>query len=178
MRKQIDIPRSIQKRRLTYKMTAELILSNILDNSIWILFLGATFLALCNKNNYIKHGLTFPIIAVTIGMWIIVGLYFINKLIAVDGLTQDENRKRIIEIVKNKFPKLAMNGTGQSIIRFKKEIGIFNWGREITIIFNKNEFFINYTTFGRYHIKSPFHALTNYLILARLLRQFSKNNSL
>jgi hypothetical protein len=45
------------------------------------------------------------------------------------------------------------------------------WGKQITLIYDGSNFFINLATLGRYDIKSPFHAISNYYFLKSLKRK-------
>lgn len=159
-------------------MTTELLMTRILDNSLWLLFLISVGLLLSNKNNFGK-GLTPIFVAVILAVWLLVGLYYINKLVLINGSNPIYNRRRILQFLNDKYPNLKLDDSGQKIIRYDLKAGLFNWGRRITIIFQDENIFINITSFGRYDIKSPFHSIINQLTINKIKKQFEleKNNS-
>lgn len=178
MRTQIDYDKSIQRQRLTFKMTTELLLTRILDNSLWLVFLISVGFLLSNKNNFDK-GLTPIFVAVFLTVWLLIGLYYINKLVLINGSNPIDNRRRILQFLNDKYPNLKLDDSGQKIIRYDLKTGLFTWGRRITLIFQDENIFINITTFGRYDIKSPFHSIINQLTINKIKKQFEleKNNS-
>ena len=159
-------------------MTAELFMTKLLDNSLWLVFLISTGLLFSNKNNYsTDKGVGFLIVAFLIALWLLVGLLLLNKLVVVKGTNPLDNRKLIIQILNNKFPKLKLDDSGQLIIRYDLKTGLFNWGKRITVIFQDENIYLNITTLGRYDIKSPFHSVFHYLTLKSIAKQFNERNN-
>jgi hypothetical protein len=159
-------------------MTTELFLTRLLDNSIWFIFIACTGLLLTNKNNYHSDkGVLFVALFCLLTIWLLVGLIYLNKLVVIQGSNPTENRQRIIQLINDKFPKLKLDNSGQTIIRYDLKTGLFNWGRRITIIFKDENIFVNITTFGRFDIKSPFHSIFHYWTLKRIGRQLQDENN-
>ena len=178
MRTQIDYEKSIQKHRLTFKMTTELFMTRLLDNTLWLIFIISTILLLTNKDNYSTNkSVLFLLAVVVLTTWLVIGLVFINKLVVIKGSNMSDNRRKIIQLLNDKFPKLKLDDSGQKIIRYNLKTGAFNWGKRITVIFKDNNMFLNITTLGRYDIKSPFHAVIHYWTLKAIKRQFQNNNN-
>jgi hypothetical protein len=177
MRTQIDYEKSIKRHRLTFKMTTELFMTRLLDNSLWLIFLITAGLLFSNKNNYSNNnGVRFLVVFILITLWLLIGLLLLNKLVVVKGTNPLENRKLIIQIMNNKFPKLKLDDAGQKIIRYDLKTGLLTWGKRITVIFQNENIYLNITTTGRYDIKSPFHSVFHYFTLKSIGKQFKDRN--
>lgn len=170
MNPRLDLEKSIQKQRLIYKMSFGTFFIRVFDNYLWIILILLPIAVILNKQNNIgfKGILFFSVCQILL----IVGLYFVNKLVVIEGTNQAENRKKIISIVGEKFPKLKIDDTGQRIIRAKIDTGLIKWGKKITIIFDEQNIFINCTTLGRDNMKSPIHSIYNYFVMLRLKKHF------
>jgi hypothetical protein len=170
MRAQINKEKSILKRRLVYKHTTELLLNRLFENFIWVALLLVPILILMNKKNNIPiEGL---VVLISFCLFLLIGIYFINCLVVIDGVNLEENRTKIIKLIQEKYPELQVDGSGQNIISCRKQAGITTWGKQITVIFDNNQMLINLTTLGRNNIKSPFHALFNNMKMRSLKSKF------
>jgi hypothetical protein len=169
MRAQLDFQKSIQKKRVVYKMTASLLFSRLIDNLIWAACIITTILAPLNKNSDL--GIWYIFFAL-VTIWISLGLFYMNKLVVIKGIDEVENRKKITQILNQKYATVQLYYSGQNIIHYRNENALlFGWGKQITLIYNGPNFFINLATLGRYDIKSPFHAISNYYFLKSLKRK-------
>ncbi|MES2650102.1 MAG: hypothetical protein V4663_00105 [Bacteroidota bacterium] len=170
MKPRLDLQKSIQKRRLIYKKTPLFFFNFLLNNLLWLFLLVIPILLASNPKNNVPPVII--IILVLFMLFILSGMYFTNTLLLIRSSSLAENRKQMIRLIQEKFPKLLINHTGQNVISCKRNTGLFNWGSQITIIFNDADILINLTTIGRHEIKSPFHALFNYLKMKQLSKKF------
>lgn len=170
MKPRLYLEKSIHKKRLAYKMTSTQIFMTILDNLIWLILLSLPILIIANEKNHVGAAGLFILVALTLIFCVF--LYFINALVLIKGSNLSDNRKKMIELLNSKFPNLTIDNSGQNVIRCKRNTGPFNWEKEIIIIFNGNDILINDTTIGSLNIKSPFHAVFNYLRMQRLRKEF------
>ena len=175
MRAQLDFDKSVKKHRLVFKLTTDLFFSRLLDNSLWFIFLACVCFLVVNKNNYTSaRDVLFVSLFVILAIWLIVGLLVINKLVIIKGSNVEDNRRKIIQLLNDSSPNLILNDSGQKIIRYNLRTGLFNWGKQITIVFHEKNILMNITTFGRYEIRSPFHAIFHIWTIKQIIRQFER----
>lgn len=171
MKPRLDLQKTIQKQRLTYKKNYTFFSHWLLNNGRWIILLFLPILLAFNPKNYIGI-----LGIVVVALWIVfisMGMYFTNSLVLIRGSNLEDNRTQIIELIRHKFPKLIINETGKNIIYCRKETGFTTWGKQITIILNDTDLLVNLTTTGRFEIKSPFHSLSNYIKMKRLSKNLT-----
>jgi hypothetical protein len=174
----LDLNKSIRKKRLIYRLSPFVIIDLILDNSIWLILLLAFVLALINKDNYSNtNSIIIAIIFLILILWLLCGLWFKNKLVKISGYDNESNRKLIIQLFNDKFPDLKMDESDKQFIIFDKRVGLFNWGKIITVIFVKETIYINWTTLGRHNFRSPFHAPFNHYKLNQIKKDFKYNGN-
>jgi hypothetical protein len=166
----INLEKSIRQKRLIYNISISYILELVLDYIIWLGLLSVSVGIIVDNQGQIILKIIFLIIA----LWLIVGLWFKNKLVPVSGGDLKNNREMIISLFNNKFPKSQLDKTNEKVIYYEKGVGLFNWGKTITIIFDANSVYINWITLGRFDIKSPFHAPLNYFELRKIKRQIEE----
>lgn len=175
VRSQINTQKSIRRGRLVFHLNTELFISKIFENVTWLILLVLPVLPLMNKSNKTTFAtLSFIIPFLT---FMLFSLYFMNRLTKICGVNPTFNKFKMIEILKQKYPMFKIDDSGQKIIRCKKKAGLFSWGKEITIIFEEHRMYINSTTLGRDHIKSPFHSIFNTIAMLQINRDFQQNKS-
>lgn len=156
-------------------MTTTQVLSTILDNCVWLILLSTSTLFITNKRNYSLDSSLIILLVCIIMLWTIIGLIRLNKLLKIDGTNAADNRSAVIEILKDEFPTLKIDDSGQRIIRHYIQTGLFSWGKQITVLFHENSIYMNITTIGRHEIKSPFHAIFNHWTLIRIRNKFKNS---
>ena len=167
---QINRQKSIQRGRLVFHLNTALFINKLFENLIWLIFLSLPVLPLMNKSSKPTFS-TFSFTVIFLA-FILSGLYFINHLVTIYGSNLTLNRLKMIEILKRKYPMFKIDDSGQNIIKCKKSATLFGWGKEITVLFDEHRIYINATTLGRYHIKSPFHSIFNTIAMLQIKRDF------
>ena len=169
----LDLNKSIRKQRLKFKFSPIVIIDLLLDIFIWIILLVVFFLVFVSKDNYSNHNsIIIIIIYYIITIWVLCGFWFKNKLVKISGYDLESNRKKIIQLFNEKFPDLKLDDSDKQVLLFTKSVGLFNWGKTITVIFVNDIIYINWTTLGRHDFKSPLHAPFNYYKLIQIMKEF------
>ncbi|UFH47129.1 hypothetical protein LNP27_03615 [Flavobacterium galactosidilyticum] len=166
----IDKEMTIQKERMIFKRNWEYYFDKIAEIIIYSFWTVSTIALLLNPKNEINQYAAIALISVNI--LVLISWYYIYKLVKIEIPNPEINRKLFVEIVSKKFPDLQINDKGLNSLRSKKNIGLFNWGKSLTIFFDQNYVFINVTTFGRFETKSPLHSIVNYLKLKGIENDF------
>ncbi|PRZ21682.1 hypothetical protein [Flavobacterium granuli] len=167
----IDKKKSVEKERLIFKPNWEYILEKAYETFIYLGWTIATIAVILNPKNAINH--TATLIVILINILLLISWYYIYKLLKINISKPERDRKLFVEILKNRFPELIINDNGLHMLRSKKNTGSLSWGKLLTVIFDENYLFINLATLGRYGNKSPFHAISNYLKLKSIEKEFN-----
>lgn len=172
VRSQINRQKSIQRGRLVFHLNTGLLINKVFENLVWLIFLALPLLPLMNKSSK----LTFTSLCLTVAfvIFMLVSLYLMNHLILIKGSNPTLNRLKMVQILKHRYPSLKIDDSGQNIIKFKKETGLFTWGKEITVLFEEKQVYINSTTLGRYHMKSPVHSIFNTISTLQIRKDFQQ----
>src|ERR1700761_5210478 len=104
--RQILITKSVQRGRMIYKLTTGLVFDYVLMYFLaWMLPLISVKLILFqsryNHSPFILH-----LLFIMIDAWLIVSLYFMNKLVVLKGKSFDENKNEIMNILRDKYPDI------------------------------------------------------------------------
>lgn len=167
----IDKQKSIQKERIIFKRNWEYVLEKIFEILVYSTWTVVSILLILNPKNAISEPATITLISLNI--LVLVSWYYIYKLLKIEMLNPEKDRKIFVETVSKKFPDLQINDKGLNSLRSKKNTSLFSWGKSLTVLFDGNQIFINLTTLGRNETKSPFHSITNYLKLKSIAKEFN-----
>ncbi len=167
----IDKQKSIQRERIIFKRNWEYVLEKIFEILVYSTWTVFSILLILNPKNAISESATITLISLNI--LVLVSWYYIYKLLKIEMLNPEKDRKIFVETVSKKFPDLQINDKGLNSLRSKKNTGLFSWGKSLTVLFDGNQIFINLTTLGRSETKSPFHSIANYLKLKSIAKEFN-----
>lgn len=170
MRVKINKEFSIKRSKLSYHFNTELLFHRIYENAILINLLMLPVFAALNHN---YHNSSFVYYAILF-FWLFTlwHVYFINSLTIISGSNENLNRMMIVKIIKSRYPDLKINDSGQQVIRCTKSTGLLTWGKQLTVIFDQDRIFLNLTTFGRYQVRSLFHAYFNMIEMKKIKKEF------
>ena len=136
MSTQVDFTKSILKEKLIFKRDLYGYLDIFFENIIALILLLVIILFLSNRHNFVGKGaIYFNVILILLALWLILGIYFMKKLVKIQGLNPESNRKKIVDLLSREFPKENFNTSGEHIIVSKKSTGLFSWGKIITVLF-------------------------------------------
>jgi hypothetical protein len=125
-----------------------------------------------------KSNLTEPLILFTLS--IIWAIYLFRAVLGLDRLTKikgeqkDLNREAVKLTAESLNWRLAQHNQQFSILIPPWKLLSTNWGREIVIIYDKQDILINCLTFGLHDLKSPFHRGGNLRMSKQLTEKFKE----
>jgi len=171
--RQIIVDKSIKRKRLVFKLNAELVFNYIIMYFMTY-FLPAASVDLIffpSKYNQNHWSPTSNFIMLTIDAWLLLGLYLTNKLILFKGTAFDENKSVIKEVLKYKYPKFELS-ENLNIIKYGRKVEDWNRGKLITVILNDDYLYINMLSTYRGGQFSSFNGLANYFRCRSIIKSF------
>ena len=136
-------------------------------------FSSSMFLLNAIKNNKpILIPLIILFVAITICSFLIYSLLTINKLKKVKGISGNKNRSIVKEI---------SNDINWDIQRHNQQITVLNknwtwtstnWGRQLIVIYDKEDILIDCITYAQHGMKSPFHWFSSRRVEKKLRNNF------
>lgn len=161
MYNEINILKTREKRKLIYR---EAQFFRILD-SLFVYFIISVipFLGFINiyRNGLSESSFIFLLLAIIFYGFLVYSAINVTKLRSFHGIDYTENRKHILKILEKTDWKIDVNRSDLIIAQEDYHILSWDWGKELVIIFEKNEILINCISFGRSQMKSPFHWFVN-----------------
>ncbi len=133
------------------------ILTNIFDYGFWlVIILCLSILAFPRFVFDFYHILHILIIG-----WLLLSLYFLKRLTKFQVTLCDNHT--IMVLIKERFPKTYVQKLGKNIfvVEDYDGDGVFFKRRRITILIEKDRFYINILTLGGFDIPSAFHTFSN-----------------
>jgi hypothetical protein len=175
----INLSKSIRYNRLYYKKTTAAVFDQVLNYSaIMLLFLAATLPLLIKPAGMYHLSRTHTVLIISFVTYLCCTLYLMNKLVKAKGLNLYHNRKDIETVLGRYFEHLVPEDCGEGVLRYVKLSGFVTWGRIITVLFDKDNVYLNITTLGRADSASIFHGLTNYIKCRQIMRKFKRTQNL
>jgi hypothetical protein len=168
----INREKSILKERLIYKPNWEYIFEVVFEISLYSLWTIVSFLVILEPVNQINFATL--IVILSINILALISWLYIYKLLKIEIYNSENDRKLLVEILKEEFPEFKINDNGLHMLRCKKNVGLFSWGKSLIVIFDEKKILINLSTLGRYETKSPLHSIINYLKLIKIRKEFNR----
>lgn len=171
---QIDVEKSIARRRLTYRVNGWSVMSLILEYcSAFVTITAVPFLlgVLASVSSGILCVLLMSSVAISFAYYLC-SIFLLKRLICVGGTVIDENRRRIIQLVSEKYPRYEV-APGRFAILATHVDKLFAFDRTIVVLLDENDIYLNAYTLGRGSIKYLTAAIPNFLLSKKLAREFS-----
>ena len=167
--RQIIVDKSIQRKRIVYKSNTSLIFDYFMMYFLaWMLpIISVKLIFFSAKQKFSLLELLF----VLIDLWLIISLYFMNKLVVSKGKTPNENRDAIMLVLEDQYPDIVFTSGNPNLIRGKKKVGYLR-EQIINIILDESNVCINILNTYRGEGFSFFHGLINYFKSKNLARNF------
>ncbi|SFO02023.1 hypothetical protein SAMN04487989_1126 [Bizionia echini] len=117
--------------------------------------------------------LTLSLITISIGIFVIYSLKNLYKLERIKGLSREQNSVIIKEIAEKNGWNISTNNQQISTLNIPWEnSGGLDWGKQLTIIYDKTDILVNCVSFGLHSTPSPFHWFTNKRKINKLKMEF------
>lgn len=174
----IDITKSKKTGRLIKKTW---LIEPIYDFLFYTLIVGIfpfitglyLFKEIKSKSNLIEPLILF-ILSIVLATYLFHTVFGLDKLTKINGEQKDLNREAIKLTAESLNWKVAQHNQQFSILIPPWKLLSTNWGREIVVIYDKNDILINCLTFGLHDLKSPFHRGSNLKMSKQLTENFKE----
>jgi hypothetical protein len=171
----IDIPKSKQKGRVVRKTW---LIEPIVDFLTYVVLVGAyPFLSgffffdqLEKKEHLVGASVLFGL-ALILGGLLLYSIINLDRLKRISGTLKDRNRQAIKDLTEKLGWTLQIHNQQVSVISPPWSWLSTNWGRQVVVIYDRQDILINSTSYGLHDTKSPFHWFGN-----RKLEQIVKDN--
>lgn len=171
----IDISNSKQKERVVRKTW---LIEPILDFLTYVVLVGAYpilsgfffFDQLEKKEHLVGASVLFGL-ALILGGLLLYSIINLDRLKRINGVLKDENRQAIKILTEKLGWTLQIHNQQVSVLSPPWSWLSTNWGRQVVVIYDRQDILINSTSYGLHDIKSPFHWFGN-----RKLEQIVKEN--
>jgi hypothetical protein len=174
----IDIPKSKQAEKLVIK---EWLLVKVSKYLFYlVIFMAFPFASIMklnsdfNKNEPITLSLLFLVLAITLSSLFIYSIINLNSLKRINGLSRGKNSSLIKKIAKHNNWNISSSNQQITIIHFSRQDVGTDWGKQITILYDKNDILVNCISFGINSDPSPFHWFANKRKVNKLKKEFEK----
>jgi hypothetical protein len=174
---QIDITESKKAEKLVFKKWFLTKLFDIIFELPYILFFpfvsGMNLFSKIDNQEPYGIALFYFIIAVTVCGMLFYSVYHLNTLIRFNGISRRKNSEIIKEIAVNNKWKIESNNQQMKIISFSWQETGTDWGKQMTILYDKKDILVNCTSYGLYSTPSPFHWFANRKKVNKLKSEFN-----
>jgi len=174
----IDITKSKQNDRLIRK---EWLVEIILDFTLYLIFIGflpliagSYFLEQLENGNHIFIASILFGISLLIGGLLIYSIINLNRLRRISGTLKEKNRQSIKRLADKLDWTLQTHNQRITVLTLPWNWLSTDWGRKITVIYDRQDILINITSYGMHNIKSPFHWFENRKLVKKLIDNFEK----
>ena len=131
----------------------------------------ALFKKITTEEQYVGALILFTLSLIISGL-IVYSLFTLNLLERVKGNSRGQNSKIIKEIAEINNWKIHSDNQQMTIISFSwKETGT-DWGKQMTILYDKKDILINCISYGLLSSPSPFHWFANKRKVNKLKTEF------
>jgi hypothetical protein len=136
---------------------------------IWILEFNSDL----TKNQPIGMSLTFLILSLTFSFLLIYSILNLNTLKRIKGSSRGQNTNLIKKIAEKNNWNMYSSNQQMTILNLNwKESGGFDWGKQLTIIYDGNDILVNCISYGLHSSPSPFHWFANKRKINKLKTEF------
>tara|TARA_R110002073_G_scaffold302252_1_gene469864 strand:- start:754 stop:1323 length:570 start_codon:yes stop_codon:yes gene_type:complete len=176
----IDITKSKKAEKLVFK---KWFLTKLFDRIfelpyiLFFPFLSGMYL-FSKIDNQEPYGMAifYFIIAITVCGMLFYSVYNLNSLTRINGITRGQNSQLIKDIAEKNKWKIELNNQQMTIISFSWQETGTDWGKQMTILYDKKDILVNCTSYGLFSTPSPFHWFANRKKVNKLKLEF--NNSI
>ena len=159
----IDYDKTIEKQRIVYKNTPDVIMEYVILGMTTIIVLGApTFITIITATAKSGPNILGIILCLLWDIFIISNLVCLNSLIMINGKSRKENKTDLLTILSKSYSMQGPHVIRNNILRDIQLDDIVRWGRVITCIFIDEKVYLNVTTLYKTDSFSCFNGFLNY----------------
>ena len=168
----IDYEKSIAKQKLVYNRKGYFVVDYILSSGVMILLitsmLYAGYFALKDESNYFL----FPI-SLLAEAWLVVSLFFLNKLVKVNGKGIVRNKEDVMNTLKHFYTELTFEASEENIIRDVKPT-FWGPGRDLIVLLDGNDVYFHKASLMKGSSINPASGFTDNLKAKEIAKYFQE----
>lgn len=173
--RQIVIEKSIKRQRVVYKLSLGLVFDYMMLYFLVWIFPIISVKLIWFPSKYNIQPLAFNFIMIVFDMWLLLNLYFMNKLVVVKGTVIRKNRSIIRNIIQSVCPEIVFTSGNNNLLRAEKTVG-YQRTKIFTIVLNDDKIYINILHTYRGDGFSFFHGISDYLKSKSIARSFQESS--
>ena len=157
------------------------LLGQVLDFLTYVILIGffpilsALFLLDQIENgDYIVGAITLFSISLIFSGLILYSILNLDRLKRIHGTHREQNRERIKNLAEELGWTLQIHNQKVSVVSPPWSLLSTNWGRQIVVIYDRQDILINSTSYGLHDFKSPFHWFGNRKLERIITEEFEK----
>jgi hypothetical protein len=161
----IDILKSKQKERVIRKTW---LIEPILDFLTYVVLVGAYpfisglfFFDQLEKGDYLVGASILFALSLILGGLLLYSIINLDRLKRISGTLKERDRETIKDLTEKLGWNLQIHNQQLSILSPPWSWLSTNWGRQIVVIYDRQDILINSTSYGLHDLKSPFHWFGN-----------------
>lgn len=110
-----------------------------------------------DKGNNLFSAILFFLISIFIGGFLLYTILTFDRLKRIGGLDKDKNREIVKKMAERLNWNMVIDNKHMTIASLPWNYLSSNWGRQIIIIYDRQDLLVNSISYGLFHIRSPFH---------------------
>lgn len=174
----IEITKSKQKRRVIRKTW---LIEPIFDFLTYVVLVGAYpilsgfffFDQLEKKDHLVGASILFGLALILSGL-LLYSIINLDRLKRIKGALKDQNRQAIKNMTDKLGWTLQVHNQQVSVLSPPWSWLSTNWGRQVVVIYDRQDILINSTSYGHHDMKSPFHWFGNRKLERIIMDNFEK----
>jgi hypothetical protein len=162
-------------RRWLLEKSFEYLLPLMLIGMFLFIVIMEFYLSL-NKNESIGLFLSLLIFTLIFSAFIVYSIFNVYTLKRIRGISRGKNSNLIKKIVKKNNWDMSANDQQISIINFSWRDSGTDCGKQMTILYDRNDILVNCISFGFFSSPSPFHWFANQRKVNKLKTEFESHH--
>lgn len=174
----IDISKSKKAQRLIFK---KWFLTKLFDRIFELPFIlyfpflsGMYLFSKINNQEHYGIAILYFVFAISVCGMLLYSVYHLNSLTRISGISRGQNSQMIKDIAESYNWKIESNNQQITIISFSWQETGTDWGKQMTILYDRKDILINCTSYGLFSTPSPFHWFANRKKVNKLKSEFNK----
>jgi hypothetical protein len=161
----IDLKKSKQNDRIIRRTWWIERIVDFLTDSVLVLpfplISGIVFFDQVEGGDHVVGASIFFGISLILGGLLLYSLIKGDNLKRIEGALKNHNRQIIKELSEKHGWNLQVHSQQLSVLSPSWSLGLMYWGRQLVVIYDRQDILINVTSYGIHDMKSPFHWFGN-----------------
>ncbi|KOS04732.1 hypothetical protein AM493_00725 [Flavobacterium akiainvivens] len=174
MVQEIDIEKSKEKRKVVYSRFSFWKNFDVLSFlfALFFIFIWSSEIYKGIKYHHVESlSILMLLLSLLLSGFIIYSTIFMLGLSRISGISNVQNRHLVKQTARHLGWEVKHDSAAYTVFYRHNTFGSWDYGKEITVIYDAHIMLVNVISYGRYGTKSPFHYFGNKWFLNRFLKQ-------